>query len=132
MTTLKPSAARLVCTRAVSLVTQAIASTDWTAPAMWEAARKAEAVSDRQFYRSGTTFKARTAPERDASLVLAMLEADQYTKRDLHMGTLYGVRDGFVKAVLIGHVHADKLRALAIDVAELRAAVEVLGDVRRA
>jgi hypothetical protein len=125
MTTLKPSTARLVCTRAVSLVTQAIASTDWTAPAMWEAARKAEAVSDRQFYRG--PIKARTAPERDASLVLAMLEADQYT-----MGTLYGVREGFVKAVLIGHVHADKLRALAIDVAELRAAVEVLGDVRRA
>lgn len=126
MTNLKPSAARL-CTRAVSLVTQAIASTDWTAPAMWEAACKAEAASDRQFYRSGTTFKARTAPERDASLVLAMLEADQYT-----MGTLYGVREGFVKAVLIGHVHADKLQALGIDVAELRAAVEVLGDVRRA
>lgn len=124
MTTLKPSTARLVCTRAVSLVTQAIASTDWTAPAMWEAACKAEAASDRQFYRSGTT---RTAPERDASLVLAMLEADQYT-----MGTLYGVREGFVKAVLIGHVHADKLRALAIDPIELRAAVEALGDVRRA
>lgn len=126
MTTLKPSAARLVCTRAVSLVTQAIASTDWTAPAMWEAARKAEAVSDRQFYRGGP-IKARTAPERDANLVLAMLEADQYT-----MGTLYGVREGFVKAVLIGHVRANNLQALGIDVAELRAAVEALGDARRA
>jgi hypothetical protein len=124
-TTMKPSTARLVCMRAVSLVTCAIASTDWTAPAMWEAARKAEAADDKHFYRNDPTIR-RTAPEREANLVVAMLEADRYT-----MTTLYGVREAFVKAVLIGHHHAAMLRTLPIDLVELRAAVEVLGDARR-
>jgi hypothetical protein len=125
MTTLTPTSARLVCSQAVSLVTGLIESLDWTAPGMWEVARKSEAADDRKFYRGGS-IKARTAPERDATLVLAMMEPYTYT-----MTSLYGVRDAFVKAVLIGHVHADKLRALPIDLAELRAAVEVLGDARR-
>jgi hypothetical protein len=73
MTTLTLSTARLVCAQAVSLVTSLIQSTDWTAPAMWEAARRVEAVDDRRFYRGGS-IKARSAAERDATLVIAMLE----------------------------------------------------------
>lgn len=125
MTTLTHSAARLVCSQAVSLVTSLIQSLDWTAPGMWEAARKIEAADDRSFYRGGSV-KARSATERDATLVVAMLDSHTYT-----LTTLYSVREGFIKAVLIGHAHADKLRALPIDQVELRAAVEVMGDARR-
>jgi hypothetical protein len=81
---------------AVTLVTGAIASTDHTAPGMWEAARKAEAADDKRWYRNNPTLR-RTAPERDAVLVLAVLESDQYT-----LGTLYGVREAFVKAARRG------------------------------
>lgn len=129
MTTVKPlsqHAAKAICDRAISLVTGALASTDWTAPGMWEAARKDEAADDRRYYRGGNTVTPRKSTERDANLVLAMLTADQYT-----LTTLYGVRAAFVKAVLIGNHHAPLLRGLGIDTVQLSSAIAAIGSARR-
>lgn len=71
--TMSPTKARAICTRAVVLVTGALASTDWTAPPMWADARKVEAADDRRWYATSGSVKARTAPEREAVLVLVMI-----------------------------------------------------------
>ena len=128
MTTTKPmtvTSAKAICARAVSLVTGALDSTDWTAPGMWENARKVEASDDRHWYRSNRGM-ARSPQERDALLVLTM-----YERRNYSIADLYGMRAPHRDAVILAVTHADKLDSLGIDLDELRAAVTFLGEARR-
>lgn len=124
-TTISVTRAKAICSRAVSLVSGVLDSTDHTAPGMWADARKAEAADDRRWYRNNRNM-ARQGAERDARLVLTMLDNTRYT-----IVQLYGLRPAHRDAVIIGARHAEKLAALGIDTDELQAACEVLGDARR-
>ena|SRR3990167_4078611 len=131
MTKTKPmtaTRAKHVCDLAVSQVTGLFDAVDWTAPGMWKDARDAERVDDRWWYRSAHSVKARTGAERDAMLVLTTLDAagGMYL-----LTTLYGMRKAHQLAVFLGVTHADRLLALGIDRADLRAAADFMGDARR-
>lgn len=131
MNTVKPmtvTRAKSICDNAVSKVTRTLDATDHTAPRMWQNARRVEAADDRQWYRNNRTM-ARTAAEREGNIVLTML--DDARKGYIGIGYLYGLRDAHRDAIIIGVRHASVLEGLGIDTAELRAAVEFLGEARR-
>lgn len=124
--TMSITRAKAIAALAVSRVTSALDATDHTAPSLWRDALRAEQADDRNWYRNDR-HRMRTAPERGGFLVLTMLNASSAT-----LATLYGMRSAHRDATIIGAAHADKLAALNIDQDELRTALDVMGDARRA